>query len=396
MSNEIITRIRTEFPAIAARMDAVGSTLEPGWLKAAASQSIGLIDFGPAIFEEPLARLCRSANEDANLNPLGRMILAETISTQLENRALMQVLRAQNAPELQTTLIPPIIVTGLPRTGTTALHRLLAADPAHAAIPYWQLNRPIPRAPGDTIDTRRAEVEQTIALRRKITPELDQIHLIRCDRPEECMFVTATSMQCRLFWNLAPVYGFMEWYNTADRTDKYREYVEWLRWFQAHNPGKRLVLKAPDHVDGLEALMTALPEAIIVQTHRDMAEQVGSYLSLGRATRAIAVKALDTKREVAAVLHMTDTSIARNRAARHAHPGRIIDIDYAALIADPLACVQAIYRQAGLRLSDQSRAELANHQSQNRKGRHGAHDYKLEQFGLSAADIRASYPGLPR
>ena len=391
MSADIIARVEAHFPELAARMHTLPKALAPAWLKGAAAQNTGLSDFGPAIYEEPLEKLCRSANEDANLNPLGRMILAQTIITQLENRALMQRLRAQNAPELRTELIPPIIVTGLPRTGTTALHRLLASDPAHAAIPYWQLNRPIARTPEDTIEKRRAEVEQTVALRAALTPELDKIHLIRADIPEECMFVTASSMQSRLYWNLAPVYGFMKWYNTADRTDKYCEYTEWLRLFQASYPGKRLVLKAPDHVDGLDALMTTLPDAIIVQTHRDMVEQFGSYLSLARATKELAVNELDKARDLEAVLALTDTSIARNFAAREANPNRIIDIRYTDLIEDPLGTVASIYNQAGLSVSRSAQDALNAHQRGNQKGKRGQHIYDLDEYGMTTVFVQERY-----
>jgi len=393
MSADIITRIRQHFPQIASRMDMLPSELAPGWLKRAAAQNIGLADFGPDFFEDALERLCLSANTDANLNPLGRMILAQTIITMLENRALMQNARSTHAAELQSDLIAPIIVTGLPRTGTTALHRLLASDPAHAALPYWQLNRPMPRGPDDSQDRRRAEVEEQIALRSKITPELDGIHLIRADVPEECMWVTATSMHSRLFWNLAPVYGFMEWYNTADRSEKYAEYAQWLHWFQAHYPGKRLVLKAPDHVDGLDALMRALPNAIIVQTHRAIDEQVASYLSLGRATRRLAVQALDPEREVGAVLALTESSIRRNLDDREKHQGRIIDIRYDDLIADPIATVERLYAQADLRLDAEARAALSRHQKTNRKGQHGGHSYGLSEFGLTSEGLRTRFAG---
>ena len=133
MTTDIETRIRKHFPQLAAQMDAVPEVFAPAWLKAAASQSLGADDFGPGIFEEPLARLCASVNEDANLNANGRMLLAGMIKTQLENRILMQQLRGQGA--FKSPPIPPITVTGLPRTGTTFLHRLLASDPNHASLP---------------------------------------------------------------------------------------------------------------------------------------------------------------------------------------------------------------------------------------------------------------------
>jgi LPS sulfotransferase NodH len=389
MTQDIESRIREHFPQLAAQMDAVPAVFAPDWLKGAACQSINETDFGPDIFEEPLTRLCASLNEDANLNAFGRMLVAGMIRTQLENRLLMQRLRAAGALGPRPT--PPIIVTGLPRTGTTFLHRLLASDPRHASLPYWQLMRPFPRSESDTPDVRLAEAKAVLDVRSAITPEPDGVHLIRADSPEECMFLTAMSMQSRLYWNLAPVYSFMHWYNSADRTGKYREYVEALSYLQRQYPGQRMVLKAPDHVDGLAELLDVFPEAIIVQTHRDMTEQIGSYMSLGRVTRSLAVRELDTKREADAVLNLTDSSIERNLAARARHPGKILDIRYTDLTANPLACVEAIYEHAGIDLTDGHRENLSAHLKQNTKGKHGAHDYDLAGFGLSASLIKARF-----
>ncbi|MDU8929128.1 sulfotransferase [Alisedimentitalea sp. MJ-SS2] len=389
MSSDIETRIRNSFPQLAEQMDAIPQAFAPGWLKTAATQNIGEGDFGPDIFEDPLARLCTSVNEDADLNAYGRMLLAGMIRTQLENRLLMQRLRA--AGKLGQLPIAPIIVTGLPRTGTTFLHRLLASDPRHASLPYWQLMRPFPRGPNDTPEVRIDEAKTVLDVRRAITPELDGVHLIRAESPEECMFVTAMSLQSRLYWNLAPVYSFMEWYNAADRTDKYREYVEALSYLQSLYPDRRLILKAPDHVDGVSELLDVFSEAIVVQTHRDMTDQFGSYMSLGRVTRSLAVRKLDNARETEAVLNLTDSSIARNLEARSRHPGKILDIRYDDLTTDPLGCVKAIYAHAGLTFTDHQRASLASHLQSNTKGKHGAHDYDLSEFGLTAAAIKERY-----
>ncbi|MEY8828644.1 sulfotransferase [Sedimentitalea sp. XS_ASV28] len=387
--SDIEQRIRTHFPQLVEQMNAVPEEFAPGWLKVAARRNIGLDDFGPDIFEEPLERLCNSVNRDANLNVYGRMLLAGMITTQLENRLLMQRLRAAGALGPRPT--PPIIVTGLPRTGTTFLHRLLASDPNHASLPYWQLMRPFSRGESDTPEMRLAEAKAVLDVRRKITPELDGVHLIRADRPEECMFMTASSMQSRLYWNLAPVYSFMDWYNQADRTGKYVEYIEALSYLQTQYPGQRLVLKAPDHVDGLAELLDVFPEAIIVQTHRDMSEQFGSYMSLGRVSRKLSVKALDSAREVEAILGLTDSSITRNLAARQRHPGKILDIRYADLTADPLECVEKIYAHADIVFSDAQRTALAAHLQDNTKGKHGAHDYDLSEFGMTVSEIKSRY-----
>ena len=139
-----------------------------------------------------------------------------------------------------------------------------------------------------------------------------------------------------------------------------------------------------------------IPEAIIVQTHRDMAEQLGSYMSLGRTTRTLAVRRLDTAKEADAVLGLTDSSIERNLSARARHPGKIIDIRYTDLTADPMGTVESIYSSAGIQMSDEQRSSLRAHLADNPKGKHGEHKYDLSDVGLNAKEIGLRYAGYVR
>ncbi|SDC23804.1 sulfotransferase family protein [Ruegeria marina] len=327
--------------------------------------------------------------EDANLNPYGRMMAAGVIKAQLVNRLLLQRARAQG--QTRADLLAPIIVTGLPRTGTTFLHRLLAADPAHASLPYWQVRRPIPLNPQDTPEARLTEATAFLEVRRALTPELDGIHLIRPESPEECFWMTAQSMVSRLYWNLAPVHGYQRWVSRADKTAKYADYADQLRYLQGVYPGQRLVLKAPDHNDGIAELLAALPEAKVIITHRDMIEQMGSYFSLGRTTRILAVNAPDPAREAETIVDMTDVSLAKMDAVRSTHPDRILDVRYTDMMADPLATVERIYGFCGLSLAETRRAAIAQHHANNPKGKHGEHAYSLAEFGLDDEWVRARY-----
>ncbi|WP_185962306.1 sulfotransferase [Palleronia caenipelagi] len=388
---DIVERIKAEFPQIAEVMSKVPETFAPDWLMASAVQETGLDDFGPDTFREPLERLCASINEDADLNPYGRLLFASVIRNQLGNRLLLQDTRKNTPERLSEPLVPPIIVTGLPRTGTTFLHRLLAADPAHASLPFWQLNRPIPRNAEDTKEKRIADVEALLDVRRKVTPELDGTHLIRAEAPEECLHMTGVSGFTRLYWNLGPVYSFQRWLSRVDKADKYRDYVDLLHYLQGEYPGKRLVLKAPDHNDGVAELLDALPEARVILTHRDIVEQIGSFLSLGRTTRKLAVNALDTAKEAEGVIDMTDVSLQKMAEARIRHPDRILDVRYTDMMADPLASVERIYEFCGLTLAKSRRDAIAEHHARNPKGKHGKHEYSLAEFGLENDWVRDRY-----
>ena len=361
--------------------------LTPDALEAAARRATGLSDFGNPYYREGLAVMLRSANQDADLNPYGRLMMAKVMTGQMINRLLLQRVREEQPDLLKMALIPPIIVTGLPRTGTTALHRLISADPDNRAIAYWELTQPLPRSPADTPAVRLARADTLLATRRKLTPELDATHYLRADSPEECMFLMAQSCASRLPWNIASVHSYVDWYTTADRGQKYREYAELLRILQAGAPGRRLALKAPEHVDSLNALLDAIPDAIVVQTHRDAVAQFASYLSLGEQTRRLSTDRPQRDADTQTNLRLTQSSITRNLATRARHPGRIIDVRYKDLRRDPTGVVEDIYGRAGLVVSDRLRQALAEHARANVQGKHGEHRYSLADYGLNEDDI---------
>jgi hypothetical protein len=362
-------------------------TLTPDTLEAAARRATGLSDFGNPYYREGLERLLRSANEEADLNAYGRFIIGKLVVTHLINRLLLQQARVQQPQLLKTPLIAPIIVTGLPRTGTTALHRLISADPANRALQYYELVQPLPLSPSDTPAARLRRADKLLATRRKLTPEFDAIHYMRADSPEECLFMMPLSFQTRLFWNLGSVHSYMKWVFTADFHQKYHEYAELLHIQQATDPTRRLVLKAPEHIDAIDALLDALPEAIVVQTHRDPVAQLASYLSLAENARSKSTDHPQRDADIETGVYLIETSIKRNAEARSRYPGRVIDVRYNDMRRDPIGTVEEIYRRAGIEVSPALHEALAAHASANKQGKHGEHRYSLADYGLKEAEI---------
>ena len=286
---------------------------------------------------------------------------------------LLQQARKDRPKVFKAEIIPPLIVTGQPRTGTTSLHRLLAALPGSRALQYWELMHPFPLKGAESREARIALADKLLKLRRKLTPELDATHYIRPDSPEECMFMLGLTFHSRIFWNVASVHGWLGWYNRSDRGGKYREYADMLRWYQAQYPGERLVLKAPDHVDGIADLLAALPGAMVVQTHRDPVEQFGSYLSLGEQTRRIAARVPQRSKDTQSNIVMTHSANARNTRARTAFPGRVVDVEYNRLTGNPVEAVEEIHRKLGLAFGREQAEALRSHARRNKKGKHGVH-----------------------
>ncbi|HEY2281239.1 MAG TPA: sulfotransferase [Streptosporangiaceae bacterium] len=310
----------------------------------------------------------------------------------LVNRLLLTSVR-QQAPGIFTRpLAGPLIVAGLPRSGTTLLHRLLAADPAHHGPPYWELARPLARSairPGGP-DHRRRYAALTLGLRGLLEHDLDRKHFVTVDTPEEDLHTLGATFQSWYYWMAAPVYGYLDWYLSQDQHHKYREYRAWLQVLQAAHPGRRLVLKSPEHTGGLGALLDAVPEAHVVQLHRDPGTSFASFVSLTRTTQHMFAGPIDQARSARASLSLLSSELRRNRAARARHPGAVLDLRYEDLIADPPTTAQRIYQRFGLDWTDAAARGLRRYRRQNPPGRHGAHHYPLDA-GLPPAEIAAAF-----
>ena len=358
-------------------------------LEAAATERVGVSDFGAGSYREGLEQLLASAKGEANLNDYGRLVVGRLVVNALENR-LTFVHSQKESPELfASDLHPPLIVMGLPRTGTTHLHRLLASDSRHRAAPFWEVTSPLPRDAQDTPARREQRADEFLDLLG--WSELNAAHYVRADLPEECRYMFAQTFESLLYWDVASVYGYLEWYRAQDRREKYREYAELLRALQQSQPEKRLVLKEPAHTDALDALLGAVPNALIVQTHRDPEAQCASWCSLNHKTRQIATDDLARKPGTQANLGLLETMVERNLRSRERHPGRIYDVRYADLLNEPVEVVKGIYGHYGFEYTPELNESLKRYIKDNPQHKHGKHKYSLEDFGLSAADIRRRF-----
>jgi hypothetical protein len=290
-------------------------------------------------------------------------------------------------------LVPPLIVVGLPRSGTTVLHRALAADPEHRGIPYWELMHPFARVLPSADPARlRRWVDRKLAVRARVIPESDRQHYLRAETPEECTFMLGLTFTSLVFWMFAPVFGYLQWFLSQDRAKVYLEYRELLQIFQASTE-RRLVLKAPEHASALGSLLAAIPEAMIVQTHRHPAEVCLSLDSLLFSNHRSLVERIDTPRLAAANVELVERFVERNLAERRAFPSAVHDVLYSSLVADPLEAVKGVYDRFRLPWSQDLEAGLAAHLGDNAPGKHGWHRYRASDYGHSEAALRRRFDG---
>lgn len=357
----------------------------PRVLKRRAMRMAALRDFGEPDFEEGLSVLCDSVEKDAGLLLTGRLAYRELVTNALVTRLRRVEARKRRPEAFRLALSPPLIVLGLPRSGTTLLHRLLSLAEDARSPALWEMQQPIP-GPGP--DERRKISLREVTRFKKAAPDIDAKHHIDVDEPEEDIFLFDSSLWSFSFYVMAPVYGYLDWYLEQDPLPGYRVYREHLQLLQADSPGKRLTLKAPAHTGYLEALLETVPEAMIVQTHRDPVRITSSINSLMYTLQSYLTESLDVRRAAAANTEMFVQFIERNMAARsRISDGRILDVPYNNLATDPVSTVKQIYDHFGLKFDAGFEARMRKWMAERPQHRFGKHEYAAEDFGMTDAGI---------
>jgi hypothetical protein len=350
----------------------------------------GLADFGDPYYQQGLRQLLSSVEEDAPLHPIGRFVTHDFISNYLAQRLWLMEKRKRSPQIFETPLTPPLLITGLARSGTSFLHQMLADDPAHRGIPVWELMRPFPEPEENRTgrDPRVVKMEQTLRLRQPMLPGIDAIHYTRPETPEECIMALGFTFHSLIFSTILPAYGYVEWYMEQEELQqKYREYRWLLQVYQSRQPRQRLVLKAPAHTPYLTYLREAMPGIMFIQTHRDPVACVSSASSLVYTFHLAVADGIDVRRLGVLTLDLYESWFRRNLAFREAHPGLIYDVMYEDLVANPAGVVEAIYDHFGLPWSEEQAQRMLKFVRKNPKGKHGRHRYTAEEFGLADGEI---------
>jgi len=370
--------------------------LDADALCARAARTTGLDDFGDERFRAPLHRLVRSYEDDAQLTLLGRKIVRDDLLRLLQNRLRMEAEWRRQPAMGDVPIRRPLFVLGLPRTGTSILHELLAQDPAVRVPMTWEVMHPWPppeRATYDS-DPRIAQVERHFAGVDQVLPGFKQMHPMGALLPQECVAITAQEFTSILFHTTAELTSYQRWLERADLRPVYAQHRRWLQYLQWRVPAERWVLKSPGHLWALDALLAVYPDACIVQTHRDPLEVVASLTSLVTTLRSLVTDAIDP---VAIGADWTER-LAAGLASTMAVRGRgllpsaqVFDCHFGELMRDEIAMVRRIYEHFGWTLSTEAEARMRAFLRDNAKDKHGAHRYTLAAAGLEVATERRRY-----
>ncbi|BBZ64582.1 sulfotransferase [Mycolicibacterium insubricum] len=369
-------------------------------LHASASKAVGLDDFGSDDddYREALAVLLESYRRDADLTELGSKMSRFFLRNALVARLMSEASWKANPSYAQVPIERPIFVTGLPRTGTTALHRLLTADPAHQGLQLWLAEFPQPRPPRETWseDPVFASLEEQFAKAHNDDPEYLGLHFMSAAEVEECWQLLRQSFHSVSYETLAHLPSYAHWLADRDWTKSYARYRRNLQLIGLNDVGKRWVLKNPSHLFALDALMATYPDALVVQCHRPAETIMASMCSLSAHTTAgwsnsfvgaqIGADALDT--------WSRGLELFNAERARH-DPAQFCDVDYREFVADPIATVAGIYGHFGLELTEDARTAMVDMHDESRRGpRAPKHEYSLADYGLTVEQVRERFAQL--
>jgi Sulfotransferase family len=374
--------------------DSVGTVAD---LHGSASRITGLADFGPDDYTDGLEVLLESYARDADLTPLGRKMSRGMLRGGLTSRLLSQAGWQAHPEHTDVRIERPIFVTGLPRTGTTALHRLLTADPGHQGLEMWLIEVPQPRPPRASWpeDPVFQQLQAAFEQHHVAHPEFMGVHYMAADQVEECWQLLRQSVRSISYECLAHLPGYSAWLGDQDWTTAYRRHRRNLQLIGLNDTDRRWVLKNPSHLFALDALLAVYPDALIIQTHRDPPTAIASVCSLAAhatdgwsGTFRGAVLGRDQ-------LGLWARGLASFTAARARHdPAQFYDVRYETFTADPVGTVAAIYGYFGLPFPPSAeQAMRALHAASTAGAARPAHHYTLADFGLTPAEVDASFGG---
>ncbi|MDQ6797166.1 MAG: sulfotransferase [Actinomycetota bacterium] len=367
-------------------------------LEEAANRS-GLWDWGDMAFTEQLRLFTESARRTGALNAMGRDVLHKVVIRHLRNRLSLRAF-VKAHPEIRGAPVRrPVFITGLPRTGTTLLHNLMACDPANRVLRFWEALRPFPRDPGAegrSEETLVAEAEVWLERLYALAPYFRAIHASTATGPEECDALFQNSFASQHFDDMFRADDYSAWLADATLEAAYDEYLGQLRALQLQSlqlhagegGDRRWVLKSPSHLGYLGALFKTFPDATVVVCHRDPDEAVASYASLVMNVRQPYSDDVEADVVGAHALRRCITAMGRALAARDAvGEERFVDVSYRALVDDPINVVRNLYDQLGRPLTEAEEAAMAAWLIANPRHLHGAHHYGLDQFGLTSGAV---------
>jgi Sulfotransferase family len=358
-----------------------------------------LANFGDPPIDPALSILVNSLELEAGLHPLGRFLMRAHLRELLETRLRLVQAWSEETGALENAQIQrPVFITGMPRSGSTFLHELLAEDAENRVPRVWEVMFPIPgrNRARSKADPRVHKAEAFLWFFRRLAPRANSVYPIRAWTPHECVAIHSYTLLSEEFAMICRIPAYEAFLREANFVPAYAWQKRFLQYLQLSCPTRQWILKSPDHVHSLEHLLKVFPDAVVIQTHRNPLDVLRSSIKVTQMLEGVFAPADDhtqiRTREVRSLAeHMESIT-----SFREAHPDldeRFVDVKYHELVSDPLTVVRQIYQRLDKQLTERAidRMQLfASKRSLYKGQRHGsvppdfALDGALDQRRLEA------------
>ena len=366
-------------------------------LVAHAIEQTGLSDFGETWFFANIDALIPALNSQAQLSEAGIFGAQHMIVSGLVSRLRHVDLIKKNPEILEEEVNVSAVLTGLPRTGSTMLHRMLAAAPDLTAVKWYEAQNYVP-LPGEVrgdAALRREAAEGVLAYMLSAIPELMSIHPMSIDQPDEEVIILGQLFSSSMIESTYYVPDYAAWLSGQDPCRAYEDLIiilKSLQWQDSARKGKKWVLKTPGHLMALDTVLGVFPQAKIIMTHRDPIATIPSYCSMESSLYKLGSETISNSMIGTYWFDRLDAWLDSFMEARAmADASRFMDIDYRDMISDPVAVGQNVLDFCAIPLSREIEAGMSEWVEANRREHRAAHKYSLEDFSLTEEGIRSHY-----
>ncbi len=368
--------------------------LDVASLVAGARERAGYDNFGEDTWQEGLEVLVKALSTEGSLNELGEQVYADQIIGYLANRLQVERWYATHPEIDEQEIVAPLFGLGLPRTGSTALSFLLAADRSRRSLRTWEAGSPCPppETATEETDPRIEGAAAGIEMSNQMFPDFVGMLPSSPTGPQECILIMALDFRSMVFEGMSLLPSYTEWLLSCDMAPAYRYHKRVLKLLQWHCPPTRWWLKSPAHMPTIRALDAVYPDARFVMSHRYLGQVLPSVCALKQAL----MSPLTTQQDLLALgRHETELwseSLRRLIEFREeGHAGRFFDVGFTELQSDPIAAMEALYQELGDELTGETRARMAQWWQESESDRRRGPRPDPGAFGLDLAGMNDEF-----
>ena len=361
-------------------------------LLAQAQKVTGLSDFGEDAFLEGFYIACEDLEKEAQLHTYGRLHTKGVIFHCLCNRLYLQKQWQEKPDLLDKPIKAPIIIAAPPRTGTTLLFNLLALNKDFQWLESWKASNPGADFEDEVlVDQLIKKTEQQFKLFNYLRPDFKEMHKLGAKDPEECAPLLINSFISDFFISGYRVPSYAKWYKEQSKVPAYQYYKKQLQLLQEKTPDKRWLLKAPSHLNSIEALFEVFPDATVLQTHRNPAEFTASWGKMRYSLRATTSYNVYPKKVGEFSSYTLASALKKTLELREAHQFNVFDVQYKDLTNNPIKTLNSVYKAIGSNFTSTHEDQAKDYMKENPQHKSGINKYKLSDFDLTPEDIKEKF-----